>query len=596
MSPYESTSRRPASYLAFMLVLGLAGWCLLFAAAFSDHVGPEVLPLAPVPFAIFFVVIIAARTMAFRIVHDSVLALDSAFYVAAAVSLGSVVAGWLVALALTIDPAVRHLGRRERARPNRSRAARTAYVIYFGGMTGALLMSCAWLFQVEQLSRVDAHYDLRALGTVIGLGTTLLVAHYAAQGLRMRLRGARFRTYLSRVAARGMLSEASLLPLAAVLVIVYDPERPLALALLGATYILINFVFNRLSRARGSLERRVADLETLGATARQFASSLQLHELVEAVARETLLAVPEAEVLTLARREGDVLVADRYDRRANAFTTEHIPATGGPFGHVIAGEASLSIADVRTSDHAFGEADRAMRSWMGVPITMYGRVEAVLAVCSRELMAFGASQQRLLESLAVQVSIALQNAHLYELAMIDGLTGLYVRRYFDARLDEEIERARRYETGFAVAMIDLDNFKDLNDTHGHQVGDEALRQVSEVVRAQMRGVDTAARYGGEEIALVLPRTELVDAYALAERIRAAVAELEIPAGEKTVHLTSSFGIAAFPESGARDADDLVRQADKALYRAKRTGKDRVELYWPESSDPPSLRTVKTAGD
>jgi diguanylate cyclase (GGDEF)-like protein len=141
-------------------------------------------------------------------------------------------------------------------------------------------------------------------------------------------------------------------------------------------------------------------------------------------------------------------------------------------------------------------------------------------------------------------------------------------------------------------MIDLDDFKQLNDTHGHLVGDRVLRAAAAIVREQMRGVDTPARYGGEELALILPRTEMVAAYNQAERIRTAIAEHRVgvdpgAGGSQVISVTASFGIAAYPESGAVTAEDLVRRADKALYRAKKTGKNRVELYWVDEPSEPT---------
>jgi diguanylate cyclase (GGDEF)-like protein len=192
----------------------------------------------------------------------------------------------------------------------------------------------------------------------------------------------------------------------------------------------------------------------------------------------------------------------------------------------------------------------------------------------------------LLEGIASQASVALQNVQHYELAMVDGLTKLFVRRYFDARLDEEFERTRRFETEFSVAMVDIDDFKQLNDTYGHEAGDIALAAVARALREEMRGIDTAARYGGEEFALVLPRTSLTEAYALAERIRGRIADLRIeaPGRDEPLTVTASFGIAAHPDSGARSVAELLRLADRALYRAKQMGKDRVELYWAEGKD------------
>jgi diguanylate cyclase (GGDEF)-like protein len=120
-----------------------------------------------------------------------------------------------------------------------------------------------------------------------------------------------------------------------------------------------------------------------------------------------------------------------------------------------------------------------------------------------------------------------------------------------------------------------------------------LRAISAIVRANMRGVDTAARYGGEELSLILPRTEMVAAYNQAERIRSSIADHRVgvdpgAGASEVIGVTASFGIAAYPESGAQTGEDVVRRADKALYRAKKTGKNRVELYWADDpSDPAS---------
>jgi diguanylate cyclase (GGDEF)-like protein len=248
----------------------------------------------------------------------------------------------------------------------------------------------------------------------------------------------------------------------------------------------------------------------------------------------------------------------------------------------------LRIDDLADADIPLGAGAEGVRSWLGVPIFMGGGVEGVLAIQSHQPGAFGEAAQRLLESIGHQVAASLQNAHLYQMAMVDSLTGLFVRRYFDARIEEEIERSKRYKTPFSVVMIDLDDFKALNDTHGHLVGDRVLRGVAAIVRGQMRGVDTAARYGGEELALILPRTEMVAAYNQAERVRAAIAEMRVAvdpgAGDGVViATTASFGIAAYPESNAQTAEELVRRADKALYRAKKTGKNRVELFWVDDA-------------
>jgi diguanylate cyclase (GGDEF)-like protein len=287
-------------------------------------------------------------------------------------------------------------------------------------------------------------------------------------------------------------------------------------------------------------------------------------------------------------------VMDGFDRRSERFFRRPVDEGEGIAGWVMRHGTARRIADLAEEDDvAASRAGHNIRAWLGVPLFMYGGCEGVIAVQSSHPDAFRADHQRLLESMALQIAAALQNAHLYELAMVDGLTGLFMRRYFDARIEEEIERSKRYGTAFSVVMMDVDDFKRLNDTHGHLIGDRVLRGIADVVKSQMRGVDTAARYGGEEIAVILPRTEMVNAYTVGERIRAAIAELRITTDGETpeaLRVTASFGIASYPDSKATSGEDLVRRADRALYRAKKTGKNRVELFWSDESGPvPVLR-------
>ncbi len=602
MPASDGDGRARVPYVTFMVLLGLLGWALLLTASYVPSFGPTPRPPTGVlPFALFLVVIVAARGMAFRLLPQSVVSLDSALYVAAAVCLGSVKAGMLVALALTLDSLFRLLGAgaSRRAIYAERQSESLSYVLYFGGMTGALLTLCGWLFRVDRLVVIGTDNELQILAKVFAVGATLLVAHYAIQAVRYRMLGEPLRVYLRNMALPGILSELSLLPLAVVVVFIYHPDRPLGFVLLGATFLLINFVFNRLSRAGTQLRQRVAELETLNATAHRLTVSLQIHELVDAVARETVAAIDEVELLTLAHRrmhadEGEQLVLDTYDRDRDVFECFALDSFAGPTGWVIEHGRSLLIGDLDASELQVVHRDESFRAWLGVPLVIYGDIEGVLAVQSRRPFAFGPDHRKLLEAIGAQVAVALQNAHLYELAMVDGLTGLFVRRYFDARLDEEIQRSNRFGTVFSCVMMDLDNFKALNDTHGHPVGDQALRAVARVVREQMRGVDTAARYGGEEMSLILPRTDIVSAYNLAERIRALIDEIRIEVEGDEIGITASFGISAHPESGATDAADLVRLADRALYRAKKTGKNRVELFWSEEADQsgrPSMRTV-----
>jgi diguanylate cyclase (GGDEF)-like protein len=220
---------------------------------------------------------------------------------------------------------------------------------------------------------------------------------------------------------------------------------------------------------------------------------------------------------------------------------------------------------------------------LAVPMLALTGSSEFLGVLSiaRHRRRFSHEEEELLQYLAGQAVVSIENATLHEKvelqAVTDELTGLANLRAFHTILEGEIERARRFNTPLALVMLDLDNFKLVNDEYGHQQGDEVLALVADVLRDFSRDIDAPARYGGEELAVVLPQTDAEGAAQLAERIREAVDRLEVPRvdGQGSLRLQASFGVAALPES-AVDREGLIAAADAALYRAKRAGRNRVE--------------------
>ena len=163
---------------------------------------------------------------------------------------------------------------------------------------------------------------------------------------------------------------------------------------------------------------------------------------------------------------------------------------------------------------------------------------------------------------------------LERLVVSDPLTGLYNRRYLVDRVGQEMDRVDRYGGTLAFAMIDLDGFKCVNDRHGHVVGDRLLRAVASEITRSLRTPDVAARYGGDEFAVILPQTQPEGALRVCERIHGALQRLTVTAGEEQVSITASLGVADYPSNDIACAEDLISAADEALYGAKRAGKNR----------------------
>lgn len=172
-------------------------------------------------------------------------------------------------------------------------------------------------------------------------------------------------------------------------------------------------------------------------------------------------------------------------------------------------------------------------------------------------------------------SIQIANENLERLAITDGLTGLHNHRYFRERLEQEVERALRYQLPLACLMLDIDNFKSLNDTYGHLVGDRILKEIAERTLHCIRKTDICARYGGEEFVVIMPQTSLEGAMAQAERIRNTIGGTAFPALPEDKRVTVSLGMGVLDPNEMLAGEDLLRAADQALYVAKRGGKNRV---------------------
>lgn len=182
--------------------------------------------------------------------------------------------------------------------------------------------------------------------------------------------------------------------------------------------------------------------------------------------------------------------------------------------------------------------------------------------------------QELIARTRTHVELKQAKEKLLRMAITDELTGLVNRRYFMGRLLHEYERIKRYETVFTLLMIDLDHFKNVNDSFGHQAGDVILRTVSDSMKLSLRLSDIIGRIGGEEFAVILPETDLNSGMIIGERLRKRVEALEIPHRESTIRMTISLG-ASKSSKDDLSIDDVIQRADSALYRAKENGRNRI---------------------
>jgi diguanylate cyclase (GGDEF)-like protein len=321
-------------------------------------------------------------------------------------------------------------------------------------------------------------------------------------------------------------------------------------------------------------QQRARQLEAINDIAQQSTAVLDLEQLTSRVCCLIQQAFQVSHVSLLLREEGELVL-----RAHHGTLTPQIPEGGRfstshePWAKILATGSTLIEKEFLGSECRF-LAESASR--MCIPLVSFGQTLGVLVLDSATPNAFRETELRSLESVADICATSIQNAHYVErvkqLAYLDGLTGIFNRRFFELRIMEEIERARRYGNGMAVIMADIDHFKLLNDEFGHLLGDEVLRQVSSLFHQQLRKIDVVCRYGGEEFGILLTQTNVQHAMSVAEKLRKIVETWQFPGVPRTV--TISAGVAAYPEHGT-SRDELVRAADTGLYGAKQDGRNKV---------------------
>ncbi|MBI5104314.1 MAG: diguanylate cyclase [Solirubrobacterales bacterium] len=324
----------------------------------------------------------------------------------------------------------------------------------------------------------------------------------------------------------------------------------------------------RLEELRQERHRLELSLRRIGET---FASNLDRDALLEIVVRTSVDAV---------NADGGRAAA----RRTEAGELEPVARVGRDDAPAVAADAERQVLEAGRPAFATEDGASALAHPLRAGPAAGEAAQLVTGMVSvwRHGRPFSDTERELFHYLAGQAAVSVENVGLHETverqAVTDELTGLSNRRRFDETISAEVERSRRFGQDVGLVLLDIDDFKRVNDTYGHQQGDLVLKEVARILKDTAREIDEPARYGGEELAVVLPGTDLEGAYNLAERVREGIEDLRLPIlgenGDSALRVTASFGVAALPVS-AEDLRTLVSAADEALYEAKRTGKNKT---------------------
>ncbi len=316
--------------------------------------------------------------------------------------------------------------------------------------------------------------------------------------------------------------------------------------------------------------KEVDHLSTLREIALAINSTIELEEILPTIAYvvQGALDIRKLTIYELAPGGIAVPVIAKFGRdliKRDRLEGETVHVEGTPFGDAIATRMPVLL----NSDYNSGAY---------VPLFAKNVAVGVMRLEDHaDGSPFRQEDTSLFQAIGSMIAIAINNAQLYALAVTDGLTGLYVRRYFDLRMDEEIDQAARYERSFSLMMIDIDHFKKFNDAHGHQTGDMVLQQFAQILRDNTRKSDICCRYGGEEMSIILPETTISEAAILANKLCGAIRDFAFTGtAEQALSVTASIGVAAYGPEYKVPAQ-MVEAADQCLYRAKELGRNRVEL-------------------
>jgi diguanylate cyclase (GGDEF)-like protein len=330
----------------------------------------------------------------------------------------------------------------------------------------------------------------------------------------------------------------------------------------------LDSAYKHLEKDRNRLQRWSDDLGRLYTLNQTLSESLEIDEVGQSLA-VNLRRIVQYDIACLFLKNGKKVQIYTDQQKSSAFLDRVSSDT------VRSAQQLLEKGDLPS-----GPIVRKGGAEILVPLRVATEKIGLLRLIRFSREVFNDYQSRILAMISTSLSLAIRNAEIHqevqELASKDELTSLLNRRAFLNVVDREFRRTERYETSLALILIDIDNFKEINDAYGHLVGDQVLREIAQLVIKSVRDVDTVARYGGDELVVVLPKTNLQEALIAAQRIRKRIRTSLFQCGDQAVRVTISMGIAQCPASLIKTPEDLFRLADQALYAAKKKGRNRIE--------------------
>lgn len=235
--------------------------------------------------------------------------------------------------------------------------------------------------------------------------------------------------------------------------------------------------------------------------------------------------------------------------------------------------------DVRFSKKADEKTKDTTKSLIAVPLVVNGEIIGIMEAMNKlDGTCFTNFDLEIFKTLAMQAAIGIENATLYEQAVTDGLTKLFLHRYFDKMIEIEYNKAKNFNKSLSIIIFDIDHFKNINDTYGHQAGDIVLKKVAYLIKKNCKDNYIPCRYGGEEFTVILPETDEKDALSFGWLINKEVQNLEIPYEDNIIKLTISGGITNLEKNRPKDFTEMLRMADTALYYSKESGRNRITLF------------------